>query len=57
MIVDYTYLWKWIENAKGFIDDDKNTEDALFFMGMNLGIGFTTTMYAQSIYLDVFYYR
>ena len=57
MVLDYTFIYKWIENAKGFIDDDKNTEDALFSMGMNIGIGFTSALYAQSIYLDVFYYR
>ena len=46
MAFHYTFLFKWIENAKGFIDDDKNTEDVLFSMGVNLGIGFTTSIYA-----------
>ena len=46
MVLHYIFLYKWIDNTKSFIDDDKNNEDVLFSMGMNLGIGFTTTMYA-----------
>ena len=46
MVLDYTFLYKWIENTLGFIDDDNNSEDALFSMGMNVGLGFTTAMYA-----------
>ena len=46
MVFHYTFLFKWFENVKDFIYDDKNTEDVLFSMGVNLGIGFTTNIYA-----------
>ena len=54
MAFHYPFLYKWIENTKGFIDDDNKTEDVLFSIGINLGIGVTSTIHASSIYLIFF---